>query len=114
MDLSQVVKGNSFLSLSSSLLDPFEAELGVAPQVNHGSEGTILDKFFKDGAVDFILGCLHVSLTVHNLPKDVAISEGRSFREVELLRLFSNGSVPEEGSGVDGVELEGEGPPFGI
>ena len=114
MHLSQVVQRNSFLALSSSLLDSFEAKLRVAPQVNHSSQGAILDEFFKNGAVDFILSRLHVSLTVHNLSKNVTISKGGSFREVEFFRLFSDGFVPEESPGVDSVELEGEGPPFRI
>ena len=67
-----------------------------------------------DGVVDFVLMGLEVAVLVHDFAKDVPVSKGRSFREEELICLLFDGFFPEEGSGMKGIELEGESPSFGI
>ncbi len=112
--LPQVVQRNPFFSLSVSLLNPFQAKLRRTPEVNDGLEGTVLDHFGTDLAVDFIFCLVQVALTVHDLTEDMAVCEGRPFREEDLARLFLDGGVPEEGAGVESIELEGEGPSLGV
>lgn len=67
-----------------------------------------------DGVVDFVLMGLKVAVLVHDFAKDVPVGKGRSFREEELVFLLFDGLFPEEGSGMEGIELEGESPSFGI
>lgn len=91
-----------------------QAELRGASQVNDRFERAIFDQFSANAAVDFILSFIEVALTVHNFTEDMAIGEGRPFREEDLLGLFYNGLVPEKAAGVESIELEGEGPSFRI
>jgi hypothetical protein len=82
VDLGEVVQRNALLSLSISLLNPLEAQLRRAPQIDNCSEGTVLDEFLTDSVVYLIFRLLHVPLTVHDLPKDVAVGKRRPLGKV--------------------------------
>ena len=51
---------------------------------------------------------------MHDLPKNMAVSQRAPFRKVQLVRFFLDGLSPELLPRVEGVELEGEGPSFGV
>lgn len=51
---------------------------------------------------------------MHDFPKNVSISQRRSLRVMQLIRLLLCDFLPETAAGVYGIELESKGPPFRI
>lgn len=114
MDLLQVVQPDTLLTLSSSLLNAFQTQFGRTFQINNGLEWAFADDCPTNLIVNGILRRIQVPLTVHDLSKYIAIGKWRSFRVMQPIRLFVCDLFPEHVAGVNGVELEGEGPPLGV
>ena len=114
VDCLNVLQTDFLLALSVPDLDSLQTDCRWTLQVDDALDGAVLDKWVTDGVVDFVLMGLKVAVLVHDFAKDVPVGEGRSFREEELVFLLFDGLFPEEGSGMEGIELEGESPSFGI
>jgi hypothetical protein len=114
VDRSNVLQTDVFLALSVPDLDSLQTDFRGTLQVDNALDGAVLDERMADGVVDFVLMGLKVAVLVHDFAKDVPVGEGGSFREEELVVLLFDGLFPEEGPGMEGIELEGESPSFGI
>ena len=55
-----------------------------------------------------------VPILVHDFTEYVSVGKGRSLGEKEFVLLFFGSLFPENGSGMQSVELECESPSFGI
>jgi hypothetical protein len=110
----QVLNRNPFFSLSASFLNSVQTDLRSTAQVDNGFQGTILSHLRAKLAINSVLSLIQIPLAVHDLSEHLPVRQRRSFREVNLLRLFPNRFIPKKIPRVQGVELESEGPAFGI
>lgn len=114
MHLLQVLQSYPLFPLSVAMLDPRQTHRRRAFEINNCLERALLDEGAADIAVDGIFCGIEVALTVHDLSENVPVGHGGTLRVVNLVRLLLNDILPQSVPGVDGVELEGEGPALGF
>ena len=114
MYLFQVFQRDSFLTVPIALLDALHAQFRGTLKVNHRPDGAFLNEFAGKLIVDLVLGRVKVALLMHYLPENMAVSQRTPLRKVKLVGFFFDGFCPKLLPGVEGVELEGKRPSFGV